>query len=325
MLSRAADTIYWMNRYIERGENIARFLDVNLQLMLDFPTRTTHQWQPLVDATGDRALFQERFGAVTPENVVVFLTFDTGNPNSILSCLRAARENARSVREIISCEMWEQVNKFYLMVNTAASAGGVTEAPHDFLTAVRAASHLYLGITDATMSYGEGWHFGQIGRLVERADKTSRILNAQYGLLSEGGSDTYTSLGEIQWSAVLKSASGFEMYRQRYGRITPLSVADFLILDREFPRAMHACVIKVEESLHAVSGLHQEGFQNAAEARVGHLRTELAGTQIQDIVGRLDDFLNTFQVHLNHVGDAIFETFFTLHADALNPVKLNQR
>lgn len=315
MLSRAANAIYWMNRYIERGENIARSLDVNLQLMLDFPTRTTDPWQPLVDATGDRALFQERFGTVTAENVVVFLTLDTGNPNSILSCLRAARENARSVREIISSEMWEQVNKSYLMVNTAASAGGATEAPHEFLTAVRTASHLYLGITDATMSYGEGWHFGQIGRFIERADKTSRLLNAQYGLLSTESS-IYPSLGEIQWSAVLRSASGFEMYRQRYGRITPLSVADFLILNREFPRAMHACVIKAEESLYAVSSLRREGAQNAAEERVSHLRTELAGTQIQDIVGRLHDFLNTFQAHLNLLGDDIFKTFFILHDDA---------
>ena len=150
MLSRVADSIYWMNRYIERAENVARFIDVNLHLMLDLPAGTTEQWAPLVDTTGDEELFQERYGEATRDNVIAFLTFDTDNPNSIYSCLRAARENARSVREIISSEMWEQVNTLYLMVRDAAAQGRVMAEPHAFFTEVKMASHLFVGITDAT-------------------------------------------------------------------------------------------------------------------------------------------------------------------------------
>src|SRR5437762_3078063 len=119
MLSRVADSIYWMSRYIERAENVARFIDVNLHLMLDLPVGSAQQWQPLVDTTGDAQAFARRYGAATQYNVIRFLTFDAENPNSIHSCLRAARENARSVREVISSEMWEQLNEFYLMVNSA--------------------------------------------------------------------------------------------------------------------------------------------------------------------------------------------------------------
>ncbi len=132
MLSRVADSIYWMHHYIERAENVARFIDVNLHLMLDLAVGTTEQWQPLVDATGDRQVFAERYGEATRDNVVAFLTFDTENPNSIVSCLRLARDNARSVREVISSEMWEQVNRFYLMVRQAAVQQRLMDAPHDF-------------------------------------------------------------------------------------------------------------------------------------------------------------------------------------------------
>ena len=133
MLSRVADSIYWMSRYIERAENVARFIDVNLNLMLDLPVGSAQQWQPLVDTTGDPAEFAKRYGAATQQNVIQFLTFDQENANSILSCLRAARENARSVREIISSEMWEQLNKFYLMVNSAAAdAGSLTDPQESF-------------------------------------------------------------------------------------------------------------------------------------------------------------------------------------------------
>ena len=119
MLARVADSIYWMSRYVERAENVARFIEVNLNLMLDLPVGSAQQWQPLVDTTGDAAEFAKRYGAATQRNVIQFLTFDQENANSIRSCLRAARENARSVREIISSEMWEQLNEFYLMVNSA--------------------------------------------------------------------------------------------------------------------------------------------------------------------------------------------------------------
>lgn len=132
MLSRVADSIYWMNRYVERAENVARFVDVNLNLLLDAPLGMEQQWEPIVITTGDQEFFRERYGEATADNILRFLTFDREYPNSIISCLRSARENARSVREVISSEMWEQVNDFYLMVNEAANVGSLSELHHFF-------------------------------------------------------------------------------------------------------------------------------------------------------------------------------------------------
>ena len=318
MLSRVADSLYWMNRYIERAENLARVTDVNLQMMLDLPVGTAEQWETLVHSTGDYMMFQERFGPPTKENVVAFLTFDVGNPNSIFSCLRAARENARSVRESITSEMWEQVNKFYLMVQSAASAGGVLEAPNDFFTEIKMACHLYVGITDATMSHGEGWHFGRLGHLLERADKTSRILDVMYFILRPDITDVGTSTDDVQWSAVLRSASAFEMYRKRHGRIEPHDVAEFLMFDHEFPRSMRSCVVRAGGSLHSISGSPAGSLQITAEQRLGRLRSELDHAQIQEIIANgLHEFVVEFQAKLNHVGEAIFENFFTLQPVAV--------
>ncbi|MGC2164466.1 MAG: alpha-E domain-containing protein, partial [Gallionella sp.] len=180
MLSRVANSIYWMSRYMERAENVARFIGVNLNLSLDMPADFGEQWAPLINITGDHELFKERYGNPTRENVMHFLTFDRENPNSILTCVRNARESARSVREIISSEMWEQANRFYLLVKDVAAAKTMTDNPHDFYASVKLESHLFDGITEGTMSHGEAWHFLQLGELLERADKTSRILDVKY-------------------------------------------------------------------------------------------------------------------------------------------------
>src|ERR1017187_3014573 len=254
MLSRVADSIYWMSRYIERAENVARFIDVNLNLMLDLPAGSTQQWWPLVDTTGDHEEFTRRYGAATQQSVMQFLTFDADNPNSILSCLRAARENARSVREIISSEMWEQLNKFYLMVTSAVASPEVLEDPHEFFNGVRMSSHLFAGVAEATMTHGEAWHFSRLGRMLERADKTSRILDVKYFILLPTIADVGTTVDDLQWAAVLRSASAFEMYRKTHGRIGPRRVVEFLLLNAEFPRAIHHCLIASRESVHAISG-----------------------------------------------------------------------
>jgi uncharacterized alpha-E superfamily protein len=313
MLSRVADSIYWMSRYIERAENVARFIDVNLHLMLDLPVGSTEQWAPLVITTGDDAAFTERYGVATRENVIQFLTFDRENPNSIIACLRAARENARPVREIISSEMWEQVNTFYLMVNAAASGGRAMESPHDFFSEVKLASHLFEGLTYATMSHGEGWHFCRLGRLLERADKTSRLLDVKYFILLPTVAEVGTPFDDIQWAAVLRSASAFEMYRKRHHHIAPERIVDFLLLDRDFPRSVHHCLIRADESLHAISGTPLGAFGNPAEQHLGQLRSELAYTDTREIIAAgLHEFLDTLQTKLNLIGDGIFATFFAL-------------
>jgi uncharacterized alpha-E superfamily protein len=168
--------MFWMSRYIERAENIARFIDVNVLLTMELGYTVGEQWGPLVATTGDEAIFQASYGEPTRANVMRFLTFDERYPNSIISCLSAARENARIVREHISTAMWEQLNKFYLMVHDRAKHDVNFDAEGDFYEDVRAGAQLFVGIMDGTFSHGEGWHFAKLGRLLERADKTSRIL-----------------------------------------------------------------------------------------------------------------------------------------------------
>jgi uncharacterized alpha-E superfamily protein len=314
VLSRVANSIYWMSRNIERAENYARFIQVNLNLSPDLPERAAEQWEPLVMTSGDQNQFKNQFSDATRENVIYFLTADSKNPNSILSCLNAARENARSVREIISSEMWEQLNRFYLAVKEAVSSKLFMQNPHAFFTAVKEGSYLFVGITDATMSHGEGWHFNRIGRLIERADKTSRILDVKYYFLLPSLRDVGTTLDNTQWAALLSSASALEMYRKRYGAISPHLIAEFLILAPEFPRAIRYCLIKAADSLHAISGSEPGLYQNLAEKRLGRLQSELAYADLDEIMsGGLHEFLDGLQVKLNFVGEAIAETFFTLH------------
>jgi len=312
MLSRVAESIYWMSRYIERAENVARFVDVNLQLILDQPTGMQAQWEPLVATTGDDENFEERYGETSREAVLKFLTFDTENPNSIISCLRAARENARSIRENISSEMWEQINDAYLMVTETSEEWAMAE-PHQFFTDIKVASHLFMGQTDNIMSHTEGWHFCQLGRLIERADKTSRIVDVKYFILLPSVSDVNTPFDDIQWGALLHSASAFEMYRKTYGLIAPNNVVAFLLIDREFPRSVLYCLSKAEESLHAISGTPLETFSNPAEQGLGQLRSEFAYAQVDQILhSGLHEFLDGFQTKLNDVGEDIYKTFFAL-------------
>lgn len=313
MLSRVANSIYWLSRYMERADNVARFIDVNLQLMLDLPSGSQEQWHPLVSISGGGMAFSANYPVATRDNVIKFLTFDGDNPSSIVSCLRAARENARTIRESISPEMWEQVNTFYLTVNAAAANERLRASSSSFFSEVKKASQLFHGITDATMLHGEVWHFYSLGRLLERADKTSRLLDVKYFMLLPSVADVGTPLDDIQWAAVLRSASALEMYRKRHGHIAPEQIIDFLVLDHEFPRSIHYCLTTANDSLHAISGTPIGMYRNTAEQRLGQLRAELAYTDTQQIVARgLHEFLDGFQTKLNLVDQCIFDTFFAL-------------
>ena len=179
MLSRAANSIYWMSRYLERAENVARFVAVNVHLMLDMGLAPSNaQWKPLVTTSGDDADFAKRYKEPNEKNVIQFLTFDAKNPNSIFSCVCSARENARTVREVISTEMWEQLNALYHMVQKHSRKRRIDNL-QEFYTQIRTASHLISGLFENTMSHGEGWHFARMGRMLERADKTARILDVK--------------------------------------------------------------------------------------------------------------------------------------------------
>jgi uncharacterized alpha-E superfamily protein len=311
MLSRVADSIYWMSRYVERAENVARFIEVNLQLMLDAPSGEGQQWEPLVNTTGDHEAFAKRYGKASQQNVIHFLTFDAENPNSILSCVRAARENARTIREIISSEMWLQLNTFYLMVTAATEDSSALANPHEFFTEVKNANHLFNGVAEATMTHGEPWHFFHMGRMLERADKTSRILDVKYFILLRSVQDVGTPFDDIQWAAVLRSASAFEMYRKRHGRISPKGVVEFLLLDREFPRAIHFCLLAVRDSLYAISGTPAGTFRHTPEKLLGQLCSDLSFTSVDEAINSgLHEYLDSLQTRMNQVSAGIFETFF---------------
>lgn len=314
MLSRVADSVYWLSRYVERAENVARFIDVNYNLTLGETGSLSNQWSPLVYTTGDQEAFQERYPKATRNNVLQFLLFDESNPNSIVSCASVARENARTIREVLSSVVWEELNKFYFMVRSAAQYRRTLEQPQEFCENVRLASHLLVGATDTTMSHGEAWHFFRIGRLLERADKTSRIVDVQYYLLLPNAQDVGTALDVVRWSALLKSASALAMYRQQYGKIVPENVADFLILDRHFPRSMHFCLTKGLESLRKITGSEPGTFQNLSEQRMGRLCANMDYMSIKDIIQQgMHEYIDHFQRQLNQVGHAISGDFFTRH------------
>ena len=310
LLSRVADSVYWLGRYIERAENVARFLDVNHNLMIDLPRGYGDQWQPIVDTTGDRAAFAEHFAVATRENVVRFLAFDTRNPNSISSCVLAARENARSVRETISSEMWHQINSLYLLI-AAESRKPVPEELPEFCHNVRMACHLFQGITHNTMTHNEAWNFLRVGTLLERADKTTRMLDVKYFILLPSVSDVGTPYDDIQWSAVLKSVSGFEMYRKRHGRISPERIVEFLLLDGEFPRAVSYCIHLADGALHAITGVRPGGFSCPSEQRMGLLRSELEYAQVETILqAGLHEFFDALQTKMNTIDECILGDFF---------------
>jgi uncharacterized alpha-E superfamily protein len=324
MLSRVAESIYWMNRQIERAENIARATETTLDMAIEGTMHPGRLWNGLVCTFGDQADFWQRHGLADQPHVIQFLAFDRENPNSIVNCLAHARENARTVREMISTTMWQEINRFYLEVRGASGSRGELENPLEFLTEVKRASQLITGATDATMAHGEAWHFARMGRLIERADKTSRVLDVEHFFrpatelmpadAEADGEDADDELtGPIDWSSVLESASALEMYRKQHGRISRRNVAEFLLLDREFPRAVHFCLMKAEESLLAITGGMKGTYSTTAEQQMGRLRAELDYGAIDEILGGshgLHGFIDYLQGRLNAASDAVHETLF---------------
>lgn len=311
MLSRVADSIYWMSRYIERAENYARFVDVNLSLMMDLPQNLSEQWQPLVRITGDDVLFESMYKEYSRETVVDFLTFNKNNPNAILSCLVQARENARTIREIISSEMWRQINELYLSLKDVDSIK--QESLSDFFRHIKNGAHLFNGIMDATLLHNEAYHFANLGRLVERTDKTDRIIDMKYFYLLPKVEDVGTMIDYLQWSALLKSTSAYEVYRKKYGKMDFRNILCLLLFDREFPRAVHFCLLEADRSLHAISGDPVGRFNNSAEKEMGKIIARLSFNDVDDVIRYgLHEYLDNFQVRLNCLSEEIFNTFFKI-------------
>ncbi|MBI2149251.1 MAG: alpha-E domain-containing protein [Acidobacteria bacterium] len=310
MLSRVADSVYWMARYIERAENVARFIGVNLHLQLDLPLAPAYQWQPLIDASGDAEPFRRQYSEANETSVIQFLAFDPEHPNSICSCLRAARENARSIRETISPEMWEQVNSMYLQIQLQRSTPQHESLP-ELLRGIRLACHMFQGITDATMSHNEAWHFLRLGRMMERADKTSRILDVKYFMLLPSTTGIGTPYDDLHWSAVLKSVSGFETYRKKHGRISPHKIVDLLVMDREFPRSIRHCISHAEDSLHAITGTPSGSPEYASVRLMEVVNAELDATSVDQVMrSGFHEYLDGLQTKMNAVDRSLLKDFF---------------
>lgn len=316
MLSRVANSIYWTNRYMERVENYARFVAVNFNLALDLPPNAEEQWDPLLVATADHSNFYRYYDYPSRENVIYFMTFDKRNPNSIVSCLLAARENARTIRETISREMWESINSLHLRLQHLSQTQ--TTAPpdkmQDFFDDIKNSCLLYHGIVDSTFTRNEAWHFGRLGRFLERADKSSRFLDVKYFTLVQDPENTNYTLELMISSAVLKSVSAYNMFRQTHKALNRSNIASFLILDRHFPRSIVYSLLQAETSLYAIAGcIPSMGAGNIAEKTLSKLRSDIEYSSEEEIFkNSLHHYLDRFQTRNNEVDNAIFETYFGL-------------
>ncbi len=311
MLSRVAESIYWMARYIERAENTARFIEVTLNLVLDQPMGVDEPWRPLINATGDDEIFNESYSVADAESVMRFMAFDRDYQNSIISALRIARENARSVRESLSSEAFEQINTLYHFVSNAARSDQSLDSPTEFFDSIRRQCHLLTGILDATMSHNTGWHFANMGRLLERADKTSRILDVKYFTLLPTVDSVGTAIDDLQWSSLLFSISGFEAYRREHHMILSDKVVDFVMLHEQFPRSVRFCVDNTETSLLAITNGETTERHALPTQRVAALRERLASTTANEILRfGLHEFVDSIQSDMNEIGSAISESYF---------------
>jgi uncharacterized alpha-E superfamily protein len=217
------------------------------------------------------------------------------------------------VRPEITREVWEQINYLYYFVKDGLEKKRWQKKdPRDFFTEVKKGCQLLYGIFDSTISRRDGWHFGKIGQLIERADKTSRVLDVKYHILLPAAEAVGSPVDLIQWSALLKSVSAYDMYRKMHGKLTPINISDFLVLDKVFPRSMLRCLMHAESSLQMITG-SKEGYANNAEKQLGILRSKLGYADIHDIFGKgLHEYLDDFQKDLNGVSAAIYETFFSI-------------
>jgi uncharacterized alpha-E superfamily protein len=316
MLSRVANSLYWMSRYVERAENIARILDVNLQLLLDFRSLDGNglqdHWMPIVQCTGDQQSFLARHQRATASAVAEFMVFGQDNPNSIVSSICQARENARMVRDQITVETWEELNRLYLFVLSPPARKLWLDSPSDFFNQIKASSLHLIGLSDATHIHNEGWWFSQAGRYIERADKTSRLLDVRYHTLPARGMPKAVNQTEaLEWSAILRSCSAWDAFKSGCGaEVHPRTVAELLLLNENFPRSVRFCVERLNEALRRISGVSERRFSNDAEKLAGRLVAELQFGTIEEVFDAgLHDYLDQLQVKLNAIGDALFHAY----------------
>lgn len=310
MLSRTADHLYWMSRYTERAENTARMLDVNWQmsLMPQSEQAATAAWRAMLEISELTSAFDQKHKEVTPANVLAYMTQDMDNPSSIMSCLRAARENARAVRGAMTTDLWETVNTTWLDAQRQVSQGVLKIAPMDFFEWVKLRSNQSRGVHIGTMMRDEAFHFITLGIFIERADNVARLLDVKFLAASQYMDEGLEHVEDFYyWAAILRSLSAFENYRAMYrNAITPERVADLMILSRRNPRSLVACLEQIVELLTRV--------RNASSGRAEHeARAMLAGLRDVDIEEIFEqgmhEFLGKFLGQINQLALDISEHF----------------
>jgi uncharacterized alpha-E superfamily protein len=319
MLSRVADSLYWMSRYIERAEHTTRLLDVNLNLMLDeSATSADRRWQRMLHALGNP---KSVVWAGDPYVLTRSLIFDTGNKASILSCIISARENSRQVREQISTEQWHRINSLFLQVTRpelqlAAPAGA--EQPTEFLQQVMEGVHQFQGVTDSTMSHGEGWQFIQVGRYIERATATALLLEAYHADLWSQPERIPEGNEYMEWMGLLRSATAFEAYCKVYtADLTPERILEFLLLDAEFPHSLRFAIDNLQHALESIEG--ESGRSRAEPLRrlSGRLQAMLSYSSVDEILtGDVVTYLRGIQIECRAIHEAIYNLYIDYSVQA---------
>lgn len=306
MLSRVAENIYWMSRYVERAENTARIVTVNANLLMDLPKGIAPGWRPLIDITGANALFEEHYKDYGERQVLKFLIGDERNSGSILSALAAARENCRTIRDFVPREAWELLNELYLHARDELSRGLTKGGRHAYLKQIIQGVQTMTGMLSGTMLHDQGYDFLHLGRFLERADMTTRIIDVRSANLLPEEATELRPFETIQWVSVLKSLTGYQAYRRsEQVRVQRNPVLRFLLQHPDFPRSVGYCVDTLRTSLEKLP-------RNEASLRVyGRLKRSLEGV----VPGRLSHhqlhaFIDELQVGIGDIHDEIAKTWF---------------
>src|SRR5687768_16375355 len=310
MLARVVENVYWLSRYLERAENTARIIGVNTNLLLDLPGGIAPGWLPLVDISGNRAEFNAQYKEKGPRgeerDVVQFLIADKENPGSICSSLTAARENARTLREILPTEAWELLNEFFAEFNKDLSAGINKRTRFDFLKRVVVTLQTIAGMLDGTMNRNDAHTFSTLGRNLERADMTSRIVDVRSAQLLPAETPELRPFETVQWMSVLKSLSGYQMYRLKMRtRVKRTDVLQFLLRDDQFPRSCQYCLTQLENSLTPLP--RSEGVNEVLETAARFIDRAPLATLDQP---GLHDLIDRIQLNINNVHNMIAGIYF---------------
>jgi uncharacterized alpha-E superfamily protein len=311
MLSRVASSLYWMSRYVERAENTARVLDVTwrMSLLAKEPELQDQEWFAPLNITGNIFPFSGRHTTVCAREVLDFMALDPENPSSIYACAKQARENARAMRGAITSEMWEVLNATWLEMQDMDEQKMQSRGISAFFDWVKERSHLFRGVTFGTMKRDDAYDFTRLGTHMERADSTARILDVKYHILLPSVKDVGGAVDYYQWSAVLRSVSAFEAYRKVYRDvITPLRLAELLILRDDIPRSLHFCIREVHKMLDQVQNRHSAPAIGLAD----EMERRLATGRISDIMAvGLHEYLTEFLDCMQQLSTEIQAAFFS--------------